>query len=477
MDFKYLSKEHQELVKEAVEKLSAGNWDFLKNIAPVLGVTAAAAGVAGITGYYGMRERAKAHSDAMANSLRSLGSFHEDYGKNPAVSVQRFNELALISPTIASNAGLAHKVIHPRLHTGFSLEDIERLATIENRSSLSASPLRRVETPSSAGMAAAQDAFSRYMQLTGPALTDAVQEHLVGGPLSRAQAAVAKKDRQLAEAIATGRGDFEALKELQGQIPAIKKDLMDRSQRRAIRAYANLHPPGANLEDLVKFKEEYKRLGPMEKESSVNDDIFQDQALSDECIGRMLATRHMMYEEAGLVKKAGMLKPVTDFFAKGGKMTGKGSYGDTFNYLKMMSVPLALSLGFGAVNKIMQMRENQQMSQQADKVFASLKRNSDIVAGNPEVAEEAFDALRSFAPVLATKPIIAKTFVEDTVQKKMLAPQTADMLAGAQQKIMSINDDLGPKGGFISGLKEPMSLFSFKPLGQSGKSGKSGKKS
>ena len=111
------------------------------------------------------------------------------------------------------------------------------------------------------------------------------------------------------------------------------------------------------------------------------------------------------------------------------------------------------------MRKLMEMRETRQLRTQADAVFAGLRKDSDRVRENPELAVEVFGTLRELAPALAAKPLVARTFVEHVIDNRgHIPPDTAQMLANTQTVISRLNTASG--GGFLAGLKEPMNLFS-----------------
>jgi hypothetical protein len=161
-----------------------------------------------------------------------------------------------------------------------------------------------------------------------------------------------------------------------------------------------------------------------------------------------------MYKEAGLISGGGALaKEVGSVLRSSGNATK--------DYMKIMAVPLALGIGFTAVNKLIQMRGNAQMNRQADSVFKGLQRSSDIIKENPEAAMEAFDTLKSFAPALAAKPAVARTFIEHTVNSGgRMAPDTVNLLAETQNKIQELSGD--ERGNFFTGMKDPLAAFNIK---------------
>lgn len=454
-NFKHLSPKHQALAKEAMEKVALyDSLTFLKMVSPYLATTAGIAGIAGLGAYMAAKSKRDKYDDALRNSFVAFTAMHPKYQESPTLASQRFSELSLISPTLATNPSLAHKVIEPRMDTGFSIDDIHRLASIEHMSSHTPHPSA---SPTVAATNAALGKLDWGLSTFGPGFMQAVQAH--NAEIGKVRAAEIKHlesesgriaQKHLSEGV--DRGVKEGLKKgidlgRTSVYTALSKTLMGSMQV----------PPAAVAKIVEDIRDmEKKGADSMIKEAQ---EIFAEQTVSDECLGRMMSTRYTMLKEAGIVRSKGLMSSVGQFFSKN---MGE-SAAATGQYFKLMAVPLAIGLGFSAINKLMKMRESAQVREQADKVFASLKRTSDTVKENPELANEAFDALKSFSPILATKPLITKTFVEDIINKGgLVPPQTADMLASAQQKIMDVQQSVGgTKGGFIGGLKEPMSLFTF----------------
>jgi hypothetical protein len=371
------SEKYLAVVKEANAAMEAARPPIMASVAPLLGVAALLSGVHGVAGYLRARSAVNAQRDALNGSFKALQGMPEY--KDNAMIGQRFSELALISPTLASNPNIAHKVISSRIQDGFSVDDIHRLASIEHLTSTAHKPMGG-EGAFTHGLIAARDQFDRRMSDMAPAI-----------------GAISAKD-----------ADWTA-----SAYPMPKRGM-----------------------------------GFQMKHAS--EDIFSEQTLSDECIGKMMGTRH------GMIKEAGILNAIKGGVGESAKATGK--------YFSMMSVPIALGLGMAALNKIMKVRENNQMSAQADHVYKNIMSSSDIAKQNPQAAAEAFDSLRSFAPILATKHNVAKSFIEEVAGGwgGKMPPQTIGMLAEVQQKAMGMHDDKG----FFSALKEPMQMFNLRLPGQ-----------
>ena len=175
----------------------------------------------------------------------------------------------------------------------------------------------------------------------------------------------------------------------------------------------------------------------MKKESSPR--------ISEECAVEMMADRFILWKQASAkdivaaAKAMGTSAGSSSAVKAGLKNFGKG--------LSFFAAPLALAGIAHGVGAIMDARKKSQMDQLADQAFAKVKKESEIIKANPELALEAFDALKTFAPTLATKPILVKTFVEHSVDKGNIAPQTINELASAQG-----NTNRSKMPGFTSGF-------------------------
>jgi hypothetical protein len=400
-------QKHPSFSKDFLEKLSTDlqalekaaslpGSSMVRLMLPHLGVALGAAALAGTYGYFDAKKRYEQHEESLDNSFNTLLSSHKPFSKDPDSFHQRFSELALISPTVASNPRLAQKIIESRMDKGFDLDDVHRLSAIEFHSGAS----RKIQEPAPAAQALAASAFGRVAQLAYPMI---VTQRAMS-PVGKEVHTVAKKVEKLQAARDKDAADF-----FKGKISP-----------RARQAAEGVHMPKQG-------SEEAKLL------------------VSEECLARMLADRYCMFKTAGIIPTGvkNFLRPGKD---------------QLVNYVKLMALPLAIGGGIQLVNNLVKQREDARLSQQADSVFNHLKRTNDYAKENPELAAQAFDTLRSFAPALAAKPIIAKTFVEHVISSDgRIPPDTANMLAQTQQLVSRLNDVSG--GGFIEGLKNPMSLF------------------
>lgn len=395
---------------ETLEKVSAQGNAFrtLKFMLPHMGMALGAAALTGGFGYYAAKKKYEKHSENLKNSFNTLLTSDKQFASNPSQFLQRFSELSLISPTVAANPGLAQKVITPRLDKGFDLDDVHRLSSIEYHSA--ATP--KLIEPGPAAQAHAAATLGRAAEIMYPIL---ITQRMVG-PIGKEVHTVANKMKAngAPHVPATATLSTEQIKGKGGQIPGLREALS-------------------------------KKGSVMKKEANEEAKLL----VSDECMGKMLADRYCMLKTAGIIP-SGANKFITDTWTKGSKQVG--------DYIKLMAIPLAIGGGIKLVQDLMKKRNDAQIDAQADRVFAHMRRTNSYVQENPDLAVNAFDTLRSFAPALAAKPLIAKTFVEHVITSDgRIPPDTAQMLANTQQLVNRLNEATG--GGFIEGLKSPMGLF------------------
>jgi hypothetical protein len=176
--------------------------------------------------------------------------------------------------------------------------------------------------------------------------------------------------------------------------------------------------------------------GSMNKQAS--------QKVSDECLGEMLADRYVMLRESGFAKEAG----VADIAKSGLGRFGKG--------IAFFAPALALAGIAHGVGAMVDAHQKKKLEQTADMHFKRIRDNSDVIQGNPELANDALDAIKTFAPALAAKPAILKTFIEHTVNIGQMAPQTINDLAVTQGNI-SKSKHPGFTAGFIGAASPVMS--------------------
>lgn len=183
--------------------------------------------------------------------------------------------------------------------------------------------------------------------------------------------------------------------------------------------------------------------------------------VSESCLGQMLADRFLMYKTA-LAKKpeiAAGTKTAAINWA-GFRSTVRSNVGKGVGKLVEHSAQLAPALviagGIHLLTEALKSAQNKKLHDQADRVFADLRRTSEYVQNDPVLAAEAFDTLKSFAPSMAVKPIVARSFVENVVKGSGQIPiDTANLLA----KTESLVSETGRSGGFLQGVKGPLSLL------------------
>ena len=175
--------------------------------------------------------------------------------------------------------------------------------------------------------------------------------------------------------------------------------------------------------------------GPsMQKESS-------QQTVSDSCLGEMMADRYVMFRSAGLYKTATV---------DAAKVVSEGA--DAFKAgLKFFAAPLALAGLLHGVGAVVDAHKKKQLDQEANNAFARISKDSEHIRANPLLAAEALDAMKTFAPELAVKPMILKTFIEHTIRTEQLAPQTVNELASAQGNVHK-SKGTGFAHGFMSSV-------------------------
>jgi hypothetical protein len=453
------------------EKAKAFAVASIPTLAAILGTTAFFAG----TGYYKAKKALEAQREALADSHGAL-SKHEAFKGSPNSFNQRFSELSVIAPAIAANPALAKKVLEPRLEKGFDLDDIHRLSAIEYHSGHAP----KLPDPQSVAKNQAVVGLGRALNYIIPSIPlqhsiNAMAQKMPGkdqpkNPLTEDQAKLLvnldanmqhydprSRAQELREAYAqhaptlSNPHDEAALRnQVHAEAMASFAETRD-----FVRAAGPILKEHGTEEQNKSFEHWKQSVADFARENLKSADTLlnlkkegsdmSDKKISDECLGRMLAETHLMCKQAGIVGSIGD--------------TLKASGNHLLDYAKLMSVPLALAVGMGVLKSQNDARKKAALHAEADKVFAKLQRTSDAIQANPEIAGQAFDTLKSFAPALAAKPIIVKTFVENVVNGQgHLDPSTANMLATTQQTVQTIEK----QPGFLAGLKEPLSLFTQK---------------
>lgn len=401
--------------------------DYFRAVAPHLITILGATAVTGALGYHAASKRQKELQGSIRSSFNTINASHPDLAKKPDLLAQRFHELSLISPSVASNPEFAHKVIRPRMGKGFDLDDIHRLSAIEHHTHAAPRPAH----PSSVVGAEAMSGLREMINLLGPSVvTHAMQPRLEAALKSGVKAQSKAEVMQHAN-LKASQHEAQTFRNLfERAWPHVAKTMSGEEQRRFLtESFA-----GAAADAREKI------LG---KTSSAN------AYLSEEAVGRMIADRYCMYKEAGIFTGLGQ-------YLKG----AIGESGQAMKaHFKTIAIPLALGMGWQVMRQILKQRETSQLHNQADKVYGTLMRKSDVMKANPQLAAEAFDSLKSFAPSLAVKPVVARTFVEHVVDRGVLGPEAAQQLASTEEKVRQLNE-LG-SGGFLAGLKQPIEVFKF----------------
>lgn len=418
--------------------------------AAVLAGAATSAGLA----YYLAKRRQDRHQDNLYASYDTLLT-DPKFQKNTSTFHKRFSELSLIAPTVASNPLLASKVLAPRMGKGFNLEDIHRLSSIEH----SAANAIRPELPSVAARTEAIVGATNAFKQVLPSLIDSASRSLVTDKvvhegktttIHTSNPAASKQMQEMQKHFDATLGLARAAEERIAELGENAKPGHFALRDQAARRLADIEKQYTHHED-PQVREAYAQMIRKAFEPGHKKEGSAMRPVSEECLGRMLAETHVMCKEAGIVSSTT-------------KWLGAAGGTDVAKYLKVMTVPLAIGVGIKMIQGYMDSRNKSQLHAEADRVYANLKRTSDVVQENLPIANEAFDALKSFAPALAVKPIIAKTFVENVVNSQgHLDPNTANMLAQTQQAVQTIERHTG--GGFIAALKEPMGIFQFKKPG------------
>lgn len=217
-------------------------WGFAK---PLLGTLAAVGASAGAAYYFTKKDKER-HREELLNSMKSLALKSPQFAKNPDDFFERFGELTVISPTIAKNPTLAAKLLDKKLKSGFTVDDIHKLTSIEHNTAST-----RSEVPGAAARASAGHALTTLVNAFG---RDAVEY---------------KKEL-----------DKDYGQRVKGIGKAQKQSTKDMIER-----------------ELAKATEDVERRGgPLDKESSA-------QRVSDECLGQMLAERYVLIKQAGLMSE------------------------------------------------------------------------------------------------------------------------------------------------------------------------------
>ncbi len=454
----------KELEKLAIQ-VTPETASFLKSIAAPMIATLGTLGIIGGAKYLSARKDEQAGAQAANDAYHKTMAKAPEFIKQPDDFNQRFRELYTISPTIAKNPQLATKLIRDRLTKGFTVDDLHRLSTIEYHASNTRTP----PSASSVGRAAALGALEGTLKAIEPVITSRFSgggsgyygggfggpgggggpfpgggPSRPGGPsgsaLNKEIVDELVKDlrsqgvsQHVAEkAVKTNIDDPEAMK-------AMKLDIA-RDLRNNPEIKKQLDEISLNGLELVRRLQAERDAKKMEKKSSAG-------RVSDECLAVMLADRYVMAKTAG----------VLDTMAQGGKALG--------GHLAFMAPALALGAGTVLAGMAASKIRQASLSNEADEVFRNVRKSNELLLANPEITREAFDAIKSFAPDLAVKRNVLRTFLEHAVNTEGRMPiETIKQMADTQQIVAGKSND----GGFVAGLKGPMSLVGFKgPSGAS----------
>jgi len=408
---------------------------WLRLLAPAM-LTAGIGGIAGYKAGKNSESAIKEEADKLKASFHSTFDKSPSFKKDPSLYSQRFSELALISPTIAKNPNFAHKIIEGSLHTGFGVDDIHKLSAIE----FQRSNTKQLSMPEQASAAARANAMSTVVNIFGVRMLDGVLE--AGKDLNDIHAArvaktVAENEARSAASKASGIHKVQDAP-FNSKQKDILREAMDAETAKYM-AEKKLRAAAATAP-----KEDKKPgglFGWLKKESSMAN-------VSDECLGQMLAERHQMLKTAGMwdsIKKN--MGPGTEAMA---------------GYLKFMAPSLLIGGGGALVQHVLQSQKDKKAANEAEQVYLNIAKSSDVMKQNPAAAREIFSTMQMFAPTLATRPMLVKTFVEHTLQNDHMAPQAIKELADAEASA-------GRKGGttFLKSFKENVDLVG-KPVADFG---------
>jgi hypothetical protein len=339
-------------------------------VGPLLG-TLAVVGTSGLASYFFAKRDKEQHAQDLKDSMGVLFTRVPAFSKKPTEFVERFGELTVISPTIAKNPSLAAKVLEKKLDSGFSIDDVHKLTSIEHNT-MTGRP--HFAEPGPAGRAAAASTLGTLVTTFGP------------GIIQNQKGAVHKVQVRAMSA----------------------KDSADSLQKR------------------IDALEARRAKSSIKKEGSM-------QRVSDECLGAMLAERYVLFKTAGL----------GDLLMAGAKNVGKG--------IAVMAPAIALAGGVELVRRTLESHRTAELEQQADFHFKDIIKNNPKISTKEEkdLAHEAFNTLKAVAPSLAARPLVARTFINDTVGQGILNVDRITQIAEAENKIRG----LGSKSTFFQDLQ------------------------
>lgn len=390
---------------------------FLSMLAPFM----LTAGVSGIAGYRAGKEAEK-HVEEEAEKLKN--SFHttfaksDTFKKDPALYSQRFSELALISPTVAKNPNFAHKIIESNLKSGFDVDDIHKLSAIEFQKTNTRSQI----LPAQAIAAARMNAADKLISIFGGNMLHHISTK--ANELKDLSAKEYKEHLQAEQAAANPEVKYK-----------FKTKPTDEQMTQDVNDVFAEHLAEMGLKSGKKpapKHESKKGFNWFKKEGSMN-------LVSDECLGQMLAERHEM------LKTAGVWDSMKKNLAPGTEAMGK--------YLAFMAPSLLIGGGAALVQNVVAGQKDKKIADEAERVYLGVAKNSDTIKQDASAAREAFTTMKLFAPTLATRPMLVKTFVEHTLMNNHMSPQSIKELAEAES---AANRKGG--AGFLKSFKENVEL-------------------
>lgn len=432
-----LMRFEEDLIKEA------GFWDkvvtlakntfksslpTIKEKAPVMGLTLAGGlGVAGISNYLKNRER-KQHFEAenanVVNSYHNMMSTMPELARKVPMATERFNEIASISPTLASNPIVAGKLVKKTLTKGLSENEMSTLYQIESNA-------RSIKTftPPVSGVRKTFD------DVVTPVITNTLKN--VGEGIGKSWAEQ-KSPEELQEAgnklLAERRDELETY---------MIKDIMS-----GIRKGYTL-PPGKNS-DLV---ESAVKIGPYSGERLLrvylkSNGIAPQQALSymaETGINKGASILGLQYALLEKVASQNKLSSALGPLMKG--VLGAGLAG-------------VAGLGFGVVNELAEKKQTDILNRRIEASWSNVTKrlkeltdeNSTLVRGidysdkdTQKKAKEAFNMLVSVAPSLAAEPVIASSFVNTAVLNDGdVDPNTLKVITDTQKNIRANEEYRSP---------------------------------
>ena len=350
--------------------------------------------VAGVMQYFFSRKDIKQEFEDLKNSYSQALSMSPKLQGNTELAAARFQELAAVAPTVAKNPNMAVKFIEPRLKKGLNIDDVHKLTMIQSHAQ--GSPFSRSATDEAstrAGMAA-----DRIFTILGP---------------------------------------------------------------RFVQRFSDIQNNFSAASSKIKSKDELGGLLPQEQIK------MSSQRLSDECVGEMLADRFVMLKQASLSKVSnGQGAGLASAAKKGAQAAGHGK--GMASYLKngigsfgkgmaFFAAPMAMAGLVHGAGALIDAHRKKKLDDEANAAFAHVSKNSESIRGNPVLAAEALDAMKTFAPELAVKPNILKTFIEHTIKTDQMVPQTVNELATAQSNVNKAKG-LGFAQGFLGAIDPALSI-------------------